>query len=150
MSERSTEISIPLDSDGFVSLECPFCEERFKLSAGEVQNDDVYEIHCPLCGLSDEPNSFWTTEAVEAARVVMENMARDVINEAMKGWERRSRSNKFMTFKAGLPIKHEPEVVLIEDNSLEIHTFDCCHRSAKVKAIGEALILKCPYCGVAE
>lgn len=150
MSERGMSISIPLDSDGFLSLECPFCEERFKLSAGEVEGDDVSEIYCPICGLTDEPSNFKTKEVVDAINVAFQNMAYDFLNDEMKAWERRSRGNKLMTFKAGPPIKHEPEVVLIEDDSLDIHTFDCCKRRAKVRAIDEALILKCPYCGVAE
>lgn len=150
MSERSTQISIPTDLDGFLSLECPFCEGRFKLSASEVQEDDVVLIHCPICGLSDEPNSFLTSEVVEAANIMLQNLAYDVVNDAMKGWERRSRGNKSMTFKAGRPIRHEPEAVLIEDDSLKLHVFECCDRSAKVSVMDAALILKCPYCGVAQ
>lgn len=37
MSNVSLEISIPLDEDGFIEMECDFCKNRFML------HKDVYE-----------------------------------------------------------------------------------------------------------
>jgi sarcosine oxidase delta subunit len=150
MSERSTQISIPTDSDGFLSFECPFCEERFKLAANEVQEDDVFVLHCPICGLNDDAQSFLSSGVIEAAQTAAMNLAYDAINEAMKGWERRSRSSDLIRFKAGSPLKHEPEKVLIEDEAFELHEFACCDRSAKVQPIDEVAGVYCPYCGTAE
>lgn len=36
MGNASLEISIPLDKDGFVEMECDFCKNRFMLHQNEL------------------------------------------------------------------------------------------------------------------
>lgn len=50
MSENMA-ISIPLDEDGFLLLQCPFCRGFFKVRSEDYEADDVEELWCPLCGL---------------------------------------------------------------------------------------------------
>ncbi|CAN5908338.1 hypothetical protein BH23PLA1_BH23PLA1_37560 [soil metagenome] len=44
MEERTT-ISIPTDSEGFISRKCPACSKRFKVTLG--QGSDKPLTHCP-------------------------------------------------------------------------------------------------------
>ena len=47
MSEIVFQIDIPSDDDGFVTLQCSFCNSRFKLTTADFQSDDVIYIFCP-------------------------------------------------------------------------------------------------------
>lgn len=50
MADEVIKFSIPLDDDGFVSLQCPYCNETFKIT-GEVANEeDIIQLCCPYWG----------------------------------------------------------------------------------------------------
>ena len=44
---------IQSDSDGYVTFQCPFCHNKFKILASETQNDNQFysELFCPYCVL---------------------------------------------------------------------------------------------------
>lgn len=65
MSEE-VSISISLDEDDFLLLQCPSCRGFFKVRSEDYEADDVVELWCPLCGLKN--NSFWTDEVIELAK----------------------------------------------------------------------------------
>jgi redox-regulated HSP33 family molecular chaperone len=44
MSYKTFEISIPADEDGYVTFQCPYCNQRFKLNASEIQDSDGVDI----------------------------------------------------------------------------------------------------------
>lgn len=46
MADKIIQISIPADEDGFVSFECPHCEQRFKLRADEFEESDIINLFC--------------------------------------------------------------------------------------------------------
>ena len=52
------KINIPTDSEGYYSLECPHCKERFKALAGDIDAEDILELFCPSCGLVGNSSSF--------------------------------------------------------------------------------------------
>ena len=53
------KVSLPTDSDGFLSQECPFCEQRFKVLFGQGSQEPV--SHCPYCGHIGQQG--WLTKA---------------------------------------------------------------------------------------
>ncbi len=54
MSNKETiRFSIHSDEDGFVSLQCPFCKEKFKLTTQDIENEHILSIFCPHCGLTE-------------------------------------------------------------------------------------------------
>lgn len=65
-----SEVSIPLDSQGFLRRECPQCERHFKWHHGPVEPvpedaPDPVEYFCPYCGESAPPDQWWTRDQVE-------------------------------------------------------------------------------------
>lgn len=148
MSE-SVNISIPSDDEGFVSFQCPHCNERFKLLVNEVQEDDVIQLFCPKCGLLGEPNSFITDDVIDHANTVIENIASEMINDFVKNMGKSFRNNKNISFKPGkkLDIEH-PKSLYEKDNDFEEHKFKCCDKQAKIKKSSSYGYIYCPYCGV--
>lgn len=66
MSETNIEVSLPLDDDGFLSRECPYCKMRFKVNKDDFEGEKLPgEIFCPYCGQSAAKDEFWTTEQIK-------------------------------------------------------------------------------------
>lgn len=143
------EFSVPSDNDGYVSFQCPHCNELFKLSTSEVQEDDVIILYCPKCGLSDEPSSFTSNDVIEHANVLVENLFNEMINDFSKSLEKGFKNNKNFSFKSGkpLPIEH-PNPLYEKDSDFEEFEMSCCNRHIKLKKSGSLGYIYCPYCGV--
>jgi hypothetical protein len=66
MSDANIEISLPLDNDGCLSRECPYCKMRFKIHKDDMDGEKLpAEIFCPYCGQSDSKDEFWTSEQIK-------------------------------------------------------------------------------------
>ena len=65
MSNVSFELSIPLDKDSFIELECDYCRNRFMITGEEFQNGDFMHMFCPICGLPNQLNTFYTLEVID-------------------------------------------------------------------------------------
>ena len=135
-------------SDGFVSFDCPYCCQRFKLTTDEVQDDAVINLYCPICGLSNEKVKFISREAMAAAQVMAENLARQAINSAVKDFGRGFGNSKHVKFEPGKPLKMEPEKVLFEDSNLEAVEIKCCRKNVRIRLIEKIVGAYCPYCGL--
>ena len=51
MDNITFSLSIPLDEDGFLEMECDYCKERFMLSKETFEGEDNLDFFCPICGL---------------------------------------------------------------------------------------------------
>ena len=115
MSEIIFEISLPLDSDGFLRRECPLCLRQFKVEFTEeerktvvqkeienylLENDliqksedpnetDEIEYWCPYCGQSAKSTSWWSQEQLEYVQIFPYNYMADTINRQMKELKRQ-------------------------------------------------------------
>lgn len=139
-------ISIPTDDDGYVLLQCPNCGAYFKATPSDIEDDGILLIYCPSCGLTGE--SYITEDVVELATAKIQNCAVDMIFDEFKKMERQFK-NGSVTFKAGKPPKHEPENPIRSGiEALEITTFPCCKRTAKIKPLLKITGCYCPFCGV--
>ena len=61
------EMSMPLDSDGFLRRECPTCEREFKWFHTPAEEGSAAPVidggyFCPYCGVQAETNT-WLTQA---------------------------------------------------------------------------------------
>lgn len=145
----SIKVSIPSDDDGFITFQCPFCSEHFKLDSEEVQNDSLIEIYCPLCGLKDEQSGFLTDDVREHMKQIMENMAKGMLNDWAKDLEKQFRGNKSVSFKAGKPLKQvNPKNLYEREHDFDIIDLDCCNHKVKIKKQSVNSKVYCPYCGV--
>lgn len=139
-------ISIPADEDGFVLLQCPNCGTYFKATPYDIQDDGILELFCPSCGLAGE--NYITEDILELAIAMTKNRAMDIIHKEFKEMESQFRKGP-VTFKTGKPPKHEPENPIRSGiEALELASFHCCQRVAKIKPILKMTGCYCPFCGV--
>lgn len=150
MANKTFQISIPADEDGYVSFQCPHCEQRFKLNAGEIQDSEVINLFCPMCGLAHEVDHFYSKEVVEKAMSIAEQEAMDMVFDMFKGLERKSRGSKGIKFKAGKkPKVHIKEIYENVDELIET-TVKCCEKHIKVRELDNLVGIYCSYCGAKE
>ncbi|WP_405097090.1 hypothetical protein [Oceanobacillus sp. FSL H7-0719] len=137
------------DIDGFSSFKCSLCGEEFKLLSNESQEDDVYELFCPHCGIPSPPSSYITDDFVENAKVLVDNEVAKMLNDFTKDLEKTFRDNKSIKFKGSKKMPIKPLLPMYEQDNLDQIEFTCCERKAKLNTI---LISSknpyCPYCGV--
>ena len=142
----SMTISIPTDDDGYVLLRCPNCGTFFKATPADVQDDGVLELFCPSCGLSSE--NYITEDVIKLAIAMTKNKAMDMIHNEFKKMERQFRKGA-VTFSAGKQPKHEHEEPIRSGiEAMEIASFPCCQRTAKIKPMLKMTGCYCPFCGV--
>ena len=144
MTNYSEQINLPYDNDGYTMFQCPHCREYFRLNNNELEEENINELFCPICGLSSSVDNFTTDKIINHAKLVAENMAIDVINKSMKDMARKSKG----VFKVTNTLKKKPVPKIYEnDDEMIIKHFRCCTKSAKILLIDED-IAYCPYCGV--
>jgi uncharacterized Zn-finger protein len=148
MVDVSFQITVPSDNDGFITLQCPFCDDRFKLTVEDFQREDILEIFCPYCGLRHQHSHFLRDEVIEQAKIIASNYAKSLLNQWVKDLEKSTKRNKLVKFKAGKLPKLEAEKILFEQEELEITTLVCCQVTVKTRPLNKVIGVYCPCCGV--
>lgn len=148
MSEIVFKVDIPSDDEGFVTLQCSFCNSRFKLTTEDFQSDDIIYIFCPYCGLQNEENDLLTDEVLEQTQIIAQNHVNSIINQFMGGLEKSFRGSKHIVFKRGKKLGMEDDKVLFEQEEMEILKPNCCKRLVKTNSLEASLGIYCPFCGV--
>lgn len=144
--EFSMTISIPTDDDGYILLKCPKCGTYFKETPADLQDDRLLYLFCPSCGLTSD--SYITDDVLELALAMANNRVMDMIHDELKKMERQTR-NSMIKFKAGKPPKHEHENPIRSGiEAMEVVSFPCCKRTAKIKPLLRMTGCYCPFCGV--
>ncbi|MGX5623675.1 TFIIB-type zinc ribbon-containing protein [Bacillus cereus] len=146
MSNKETiRFSIYSDEDGFVSLQCPFCKEKFKLTTQDIENEHILSIFCPHCGLTKGSNSFLTREQKEQALRLIQNTVNEMLNDFTKNLEKSFSGNKHVTFKNSGKLKSQKTKVIIEPYNMDEYTVPCCQKH--IKAFSMDNNIYCPFCG---
>ena len=147
MSEHTT-ISIPTDSDGFISRKCPACSKLFKAKYGEGSDQPL--SHCPYCGSSDA--DWFTDEQRVYVRAAGLNFARGImgreIGKIAQKFNRGMGRGGFITAQMShttSPNKPLPPIPVESDEPMAIALFDCCNE--RVKHDGSLEALHCVICG---
>lgn len=92
MSEQSREMTVPLDSDGFLRRQCPTCEREFKWlvsSDGEGDPAPVGGYYCPYCAIQAPVDSWSTSAQIELAK---NTVMREIVGPELEGMARELRS----------------------------------------------------------
>ena len=140
-------ISIPADDDGYILLQCEHCGTFFKATPSDIEDDGVLHLFCPSCGLSSE--NYVTEDVMELVMKMAQNKVNDMIYDMFKDFERHNRRNSMIKFKAGRRPEHEEESPIRSGiEALEIASFPCCKRTAKIKPLLKMTGAYCPFCGV--
>lgn len=139
-------ISIPTDDEGYILLKCEHCGTFFKGIPSDILDDGVLQLFCPSCGLVSD--SYITDDVLELAMKMTENYVNDMIYDTFKHMERRTR-NSMIKVKAGKRPPHKSEDPIRSGiEAMEICTFPCCARTAKIKPLLKMTGAYCPFCGV--
>lgn len=145
MGDTNIKFSIPLDDDGFLSLQCPFCSEYFKIPGTETIDDSHYELFCPYCGLVTETNHFLSKEVREKALRLAKNHMYELLNDFMSNMEKTFKNSKSVKVKKGKRLDLNSPKIIIETDNMNTFILPCCERKIKANLIDS--IVYCPFCG---
>lgn len=100
-------ISVPIraDKDGYVGRECPECEGYFKVTPGTGITTGEPRCHCPYCGHSGRPDTFFTKDQIRYARSVALNKLTGAVLRDLKAMEFEVRPRG--AFGIGMSMKVE-------------------------------------------
>ncbi|MGN1032616.1 MAG: hypothetical protein ACI4PU_04080 [Intestinibacter sp.] len=173
----NSDIKIIGDDEGFIILECPYCESEFKVSAKDLQDmGDIYpELFCPYCGLSKEIKAFYTRE-IKSKTTRAKREKNQKIEKEEIGIDKKSSSSKirlsssksldlsfssmereidknqnkdFYQIRMDNKNLEKVNVDRLKDKDLKEISYKCsiCDSSEKLLSDGKT-VLYCAYCGV--
>lgn len=145
MDEELT-MSIPLDEDGCLLLQCPRCGECFKVFAEDYQADDVWELWCPMCGLKSD--CFLPEDALDLANAKALNHVMENLGKTLSGIGRTMspQSPIQLTVTSRFEKARERELLPAVD-AYETATCCFCGRSEKIKPLLKYAGAFCAFCG---
>lgn len=147
------EVSLPLDSDGYLRRQCPQCEREFKWHHGPIEGTppeppDPEEYFCPYCGQSAPTDQWWTPEQLEALQAAALHAALPQVQRELEDSLRPlNQSGLIKTSMERDP--QNPPPPLFEDDDM-IAVAPPCHPYEPIKLIeGWSDPLHCLVCGSA-
>jgi hypothetical protein len=153
-----TEIpmSLPLDKEGFLRRECPYCERQFKWWPTSPPGEDAEEVqeppdiyYCPYCHEPADTEAWWTKEQLEYAQ---ERAAAEVLGPELRRFkndmERSNRSSRgLIRFDVLLPPLSKPEPLTEPDDMVRVDL--PCHPEEPTKVDeGWEGEVACLVCGI--
>lgn len=122
------ELRFPTDTDGYLSQECPSCDQRFKVRFGE--GSDAPISFCPYCGHKGD-NCWYTSPQVEHLRAVATST---MLGPQLKKFERKLKGSSGgllqLKMQSNLPDPGEPPMETEDD--LLLVRFPCCEETVKL------------------
>jgi hypothetical protein len=147
------EMELPLDTDGFLRRECPYCELEFKWHHGKTESAPATFVYpsvywCPRCGRSAGHDAWWTKDQLRYQQEVVGGVAGDVIGEALMEafGTRRNSPIGFEVQQGGRP--EVPDPLFEPDDMMMIAP--PCHSWEPVKVPEDSVApYFCLVCGAA-
>ena len=139
-------MSIPLDEDGNLLLQCPRCGERFKVFGDDYEAEDVWELWCPMCGIKSD--CFLSEEVLELAQAkvlnhVMEKLGKEISDigntTSPKSPVRLTASSRFE--------KARERELLPSLEAFETAVCGFCGRSERITPLLNYVGAFCAFCG---
>ena len=134
------EINFSTDTDGFLSQECPSCNQQFKVILGEGSEEPI--SFCPYCGHSGR-DCWFTQEQIDH----IHGVAIDVfLAPELKKLERQLMgvNSDLLKVDFNSSIADVPPSPVDADRDFEIFRFPCCNETIKVNRHDK---LFCIICG---
>jgi hypothetical protein len=127
---KTSSISFSLDSDGFLSQECPTCVKIFKTKPGSGSEKPIG--FCPYCGYQGL-DCWWTTEQVEYIQgMAQHEFVNPLLNEFQDSL--KSSFNKYasnISVKADHINSTKPLPPGESDSPMNTTVTECCNESIK-------------------
>lgn len=141
------KMSIPLDSDGFVEMQCDYCENRFMLHESVYSAEANLHFFCPICGLPNSVSTFFCPEVLEAAQRKVINYAYDKLQRELGSVVKEINKSGFITVNIkGKTKEPEKELFLTANEYVLVHQ-KCCNIDIKATEFDKNIGLYCPICG---
>lgn len=151
--EIRLQMTIPLDSDGFLRRECPTCEREFKWLSRDDEEDateeEVDSYTCPYCGVEAPPGDWFTQGQLAQATAIVE---REIIAPELARLDQSLRriggqSGGLVSASLHYDQPEEPVQETTESDDMRRVTFGC-HPEMPVKVLDDwASIVYCVVCG---
>ena len=134
MGNTLMEISVPLDKENFIELECDFCKNRFMLHQDVYESDDNINFFCPICGLPNKINTFFVPEVLEKAQQMAMNYMLDELERTVGKCIKKINKSGFVKMSMKSPKCAKK----------------CCNIDIKVTNMDKETGTYCPVCGRME
>ena len=147
MDSLSFSLSIPLDKDGFLEMECDYCKGRFMLSKKTFDDDNNLDFFCPICGLPNKMDTFYCPEVLEIARQVATNYAMDEIYKQFSKTFKGFNKNGLVKMSMKKPKHVSVSELYTPINDYKMLHLDCCDINIKATSFDDSIGVYCPICG---
>lgn len=147
-----SEVSLPLDEDGYLDRECPNeeCQFQFKIHGDDWKNicrDE--EVFCAICRHPAPAKSWFSAEQVEKINNTAQSVFGTAISRAMRAdadaWNGRQSSNSFIKIMMSVKSSPQPIVLPISAAVPMRQKAMCTQCQCRYSYIGSAFF--CPSCG---
>lgn len=147
MTQIIKNLPLPVDEDGFLRRECPYCKRQFKLHQDEFGSlQDESDHYCPYCGQIANSGQWGTEEQAEHINTNLDNIVADLLNENLINPLQHSFSHSNNIEFTGKEIEKKNQIIQPETNDMKTIILACCQK--RVKIIDEwDKGVKCYYCG---
>ena len=150
MGNTLMEISVPLDKENFIELECDFCKNRFMLHQDVYESDDNINFFCPICGLPNKINTSFVPEVLEKAQQMAMNHMLDELERTVGKCIKKINKSGFVKMSMKSPKReHEKELYTPSDDYTKCAK-KCCNIDIKVTNMDKETGTYCPVCGRME
>lgn len=137
------KITLQSDENGFVTLQCDRCKSRFKVDCAFLNDELQGEICCPICGISNELNTYYPEEVIEGAEKIAIMEAEEMIKNAFK-----SLNSKYLKVKISPTNRVDTDLVFKnKDHDMQELVVHCCEKKMALSPVDMAAGFYCPYCG---
>ncbi|MEG1836009.1 MAG: hypothetical protein RR229_07830 [Oscillospiraceae bacterium] len=137
------KITLQSDENGLVTLQCDRCKSRFKVDCAFLNDELQGEICCPICGISNELNTYYPEEVVEQAKKIAIVEAEEMIKNAFKGL-----NSKYIKVKTSPTDRVDTDLVFKnKDYDMQELVVHCCEKKIALSPVDVAAGFYCPYCG---
>lgn len=148
MEETSLKIQLTSDEDGFILQRCPHCGELFKLTAQDIESDEILNIYCPSCGLT--ANSFLTQDVIKLAIAKSRNFAMDEITRRFQSFAKKNSSSLIKVEAKAIREREAELPIRATIEALQTTTCHDCGRKAKISPMLAMSAHTCPLCGIGQ
>ncbi|MEQ1636840.1 MAG: toll/interleukin-1 receptor domain-containing protein [Methylococcales bacterium] len=114
------EIRFPTDNDGFLSQECPSCNQQFKVTFGGGGNEPI--SFCPYCGHEGQ-ECWFTKEQV--------NYIQSAVTNVILEPELKKLGHQFKYVGLSTNISDVSSTPFDADIDFEVFRFPCCNETVK-------------------
>lgn len=150
MGNASLEISIPLDKDGFVEMECDFCKNRFMLHQEVYESENNINFFCPICGLPNNINTFFVPEVLEKAQQMAMNYMLEELDRTLGKSIKQINKSGFIKMSMKGTKKEVEKELYTPSVDYTVCKKGCCNIGVKVMDIDKEIGIYCPVCGRME